>query len=36
VSWVHAFGNSVTSSVAPFNTIELEQNLVNVQISYQF
>jgi long-chain fatty acid transport protein len=36
VSWVHAFNNRVTSSVAPFNTIELEQNLVNVQISYQF
>jgi long-chain fatty acid transport protein len=36
LSWVHAFKNSVTSSVAPLNTIELEQNIVNFQISYQF
>lgn len=35
VSYVHAFRNSVTSSVAPFNTIELRQNLLNFQISYQ-
>lgn len=36
VSYVHAFKNSVTSSVAPFNTIELKQNLLNMQLSYQF
>ncbi|HJW27290.1 MAG TPA: outer membrane protein transport protein [Rhodocyclaceae bacterium] len=35
VSYVHAFRNSITSSVAPFNTIELRQNLLNFQISYQ-
>ncbi len=36
VSWVHAFKNQVTSNVAPLNTIELEQNIVNFQVSYQF
>jgi long-chain fatty acid transport protein len=36
VSWVHAFKNKVTSSVAPLNAIDLEQNIVNVQIGYQF
>lgn len=36
LSYVHAFNNSVTSSVAPANTIELKQNLVNFQISYQY
>ena len=36
LSYVHAFKNSVTSNVAPLNTIELKQNLVNMQISYQF
>lgn len=36
LSYVHAFKNSVTSNVAPFNTIELKQNLLNVQVSYQF
>jgi len=36
LSYVHAFKNSVTSSVAPANTIELKQNLVNFQISYQY
>lgn len=36
LSYVHAFENSVKSSVAPFNTITLKQNLVNMQISYQF
>lgn len=36
LSYVHAFKNSVTSNVAPFNTIELKQNLVNMQVSYQF
>ncbi len=36
VSYVHAFNNSVTSSVAPYNTIELKQNLLNFQVSYQY
>lgn len=36
LSYVHAFNNSVKSNVAPLNTIELKQNLVNMQISYQF
>ncbi len=35
-SYVHAFKNSVTSNVAPRNTIELEQNLVNFQVSYRY
>jgi len=35
-AYVRAFNNSVTSSIAPFNTIELEQNLFNMQISYQY
>lgn len=35
-SYIHAFNNSVKSNVAPLNTIELKQNQVNVQISYQF
>ncbi len=36
LSYVHAFKNSVTSNVGPANTIELKQNLVNMQVSYQF
>lgn len=36
LSYMHAFSNEVTSSVAPYNTIELEQNIANVQISYLF
>jgi long-chain fatty acid transport protein len=36
LSYVHAFNNRVKSNVAPFNSIELKQNLVNMQISYQF
>lgn len=36
LSYVHAFKNSVTSNVAPFNTIELKQNQINFQISYQY
>jgi len=36
LSYVHAFSNSVTSNIAPLNTIELKQNLVNMQVSYQF
>lgn len=35
LSYMRAFQNSVTSNVAPFNTIELEQNIVNLQISYK-
>jgi len=35
LSYMRAFENSVTSNVAPFNTIELEQNIVNLQISYK-
>jgi long-chain fatty acid transport protein len=36
LSYVHAFKNRVTSNVGPANTIELKQNLVNMQVSYQF
>lgn len=36
VSYVHAYKNSITSNIAPFNTIELRQNLVNLQVGYQF
>lgn len=36
LSYVHAFKNSVTSNVAPFNTIELKQNQLNFQMSYQY
>lgn len=36
LSYVHAFHNEITSNVAPFNKIELEQNIVNVQLSYKF
>jgi long-chain fatty acid transport protein len=35
LSYMHAFENSVTSNVAPFNTIELKQNIINLQISYK-
>ena len=35
LSYMRAFQNSVTSNVAPFNTIELEQNIINLQISYK-
>lgn len=36
LSYVHAFENDVTSSVAPYNKIELKQNIVNLQISYKY
>jgi len=36
LSYVHAFHNEITSNVAPYNKIELEQNIVNVQLSYKF
>lgn len=35
LSYVHAFKNSVTSNTST-NTIELKQNLINMQVSYQF
>lgn len=35
-SYVHAYKNSVTSNVAPLNTIELRQNQINLQVGYQF
>ncbi len=35
LSYMRAFRNAVTSDVAPFNTIELEQNILNLQISYK-
>ena len=36
LSYMHAFHNELTSSVAPYNKIELEQNIVNFQVSYKF
>lgn len=36
LSYMHAFHNEVTSNVAPYNKIELEQNVANIQISYLF
>lgn len=36
LSYVHGFEESQTSSVAPFNTIKLKQNIFNLQISYQY
>jgi long-chain fatty acid transport protein len=36
LSYAHAFHNEITSNVAPFNKIELEQNIVNVQLSYKY
>ena len=36
LSYMHAFHNDVTSNVAPYNKIELEQNIANIQISYLF
>ena len=36
VSYVHAFKNSLTSNTGAANTIELKQNIVNFQVSYQF
>jgi long-chain fatty acid transport protein len=35
LSYVHAFKNSVTSNTST-NTIELKQNLLNFQVSYQY
>jgi len=36
LSYVHGFENSITSNVAPFNTIKLKQNILNLQVSYQY
>ena len=35
LSYVKALPNEITSDVAPYNTIELEQNIINFQISYK-
>jgi len=35
LSYAHAFKNELTSNTSP-NKIELEQNIINVQISYKF
>ncbi|HMM47453.1 MAG TPA: outer membrane protein transport protein [Thiobacillaceae bacterium] len=35
-AYTHAFGNDLTSSVAPYNTIEISQNQYNFNIAYQF
>jgi long-chain fatty acid transport protein len=35
LSYVKALPNEITSSTAPLNTIELEQNIINFQISYR-
>jgi long-chain fatty acid transport protein len=35
-AYTHAFSNDLTSSVAPYNTIEIEQNQYNFNVSYLF
>lgn len=35
-AYTHAFGNDLTSSVAPYNTIEISQNQYNFNVSYQY
>jgi long-chain fatty acid transport protein len=35
-AYTHAFSNDLTSSVAPYNKIEIEQNQYNFNISYLF
>jgi long-chain fatty acid transport protein len=35
-AYTHAFANDLTSTVAPFNKIEIEQNQYNLNISYVF
>jgi len=35
-AYTHAFENDLTSSVAPYNTIEISQNQYNFNIAYQF
>jgi long-chain fatty acid transport protein len=36
LSYAHAFQNEITSNTAPYNKIELEQNIVNLQLSYKY
>ncbi|MFA5241039.1 MAG: outer membrane protein transport protein [Sulfuricella sp.] len=36
LSYAHAFHNEITSNTGTNNKIELEQNIVNVQLSYKF
>ncbi len=36
LSYAHAFSNEITSNSGSNNKIELEQNIVNVQLSYKF
>lgn len=36
ISYVHAFQNEITANTAPYNKIELEQNIINLQLSYKF
>jgi len=36
LSYMHAFENEVKSNTAPQQVIELEQNIVNVQVTYKF
>jgi long-chain fatty acid transport protein len=35
-AYTHAFNNDMTASVGPANTIEIEQNQYNFNISYLF
>ncbi|WP_324779234.1 OmpP1/FadL family transporter [Thiobacillus sedimenti] len=35
-AYTHAFSNELTSSVAPYNKIEIHQNQYNFNVSYQF
>lgn len=35
-AYTHAFSNDLTSTVAPYNTIEISQNQYNFNVSYQF
>jgi long-chain fatty acid transport protein len=35
-AYTHAFSNDLTSSVAPYNTIEINQNQYNFNVSYLF
>ncbi len=36
IAYTHAFGNSITSSVAPFNTISMRQDQLNFNLTYAF
>ena len=35
-AYTHAFKNDLTSSVAPYNKIEISQNQYNLNVSYNF